>query len=196
MGLRPGTAPGYSYATLAACMPVPRDSARRDSRSQHLTDSRRVSVDSVARAQIDRRYSRDSPPPRFRAETGPSGAYTSLPSGLMVHKGAINAKDRRIDASAKSKGNTASHQAANPKPSRHRASRDQEPEQRASARSRQRKSTSKQPAEGQQARRRPFSLSSAQSKDTRRSSVKSKKQSDQKSKGKSKGMFGLGCFGL
>jgi len=114
----------------------------------------------------------------------------------MVHKSAINAKDRRIDASAKSKGNTASHQAANPKPSRHRASRDQEPEQRASGRSRQRKSTSKQPAEGQQARRRPFSLSSAQSKDTRRSSVKSKKQPDQKSKGKLKGMFGLGCFGL
>ncbi|UNI22401.1 hypothetical protein JDV02_008292 [Purpureocillium takamizusanense] len=190
MGLRAGTASqGYSYATLAACIAkADRGAERRNSRSQALTDSRRVSLDSVARARVGRRYSRDSPPPRFRAETGPPSAYTSLPSGLTVPKGIVSgsSKDRRLDAQSKAKGHhTASHQATGSKPLRHRAKREHEPRKRATDRSRRRKSTSKRSVDRQQ-QRRPFSLSSAQSKDTGQSSVKAKKQPQQSSKGKSK----------
>lgn len=195
---------GYSYSTLTSSMDLgPVDGPDgRTCRNRAVTNLQHGS-----RPHVDRRYS--PPPPRHRAETtGPSSIYASLQSGLTlprtaITKGSVQSKDRRTETSSKKdkdKAHSGSRHSANSKPTKQKSKKEQKPKRPERTppekKSPRRKSTTKNPEDRRPSR--PFSIRSTRSRGTARErpvSVTSKKAASQKSKGKSKGMFGWGCFG-
>ncbi|PHH74085.1 hypothetical protein CDD82_5105 [Ophiocordyceps australis] len=203
---------GYSYATLMASMDLPSDGydARFGRFGRHQSFS-------AGQARIDRRFS--PPPPRHRPDaTNPSSLYNSLHPSHHREKdkdhqrrgdkaygdhgrrpgAALHAPPTRPTAKHSQSHNakTRRDSKAGPEGKRH-STQILQPAQSASPHRKSVVSTSKKHSHNDHKATSctgRHSTASSRTKATR--SISSKKSTSRKSKPKSKGMFGWGCFGM